>query len=452
MTGAFYRFFGLIALALLLVLAACAPARQAPPATPPSQATPAPTAPPPGTAPPVDMSVPELPPPALPPAPPSKARIALLLPLSGEHKAVGQALLNAAQLALFNFPEAPIVLLPRDTTGTPSGAAQAAREAIAAEADFVIGPLFAAEVRAAAPIIRQAGRNLLALSNDRQVAGSGVFVFGFLPEQEVSRIVSFAAERGVRRFAALIPQTPYGGRVADALRPAVQAAGAALVRLEPYRPETMARSVTALADARESTPFDALLLPEGGALLGALAPLVVQNGMGPPVTRLLGTGLWNDPELQSVPALMGGWFAAPPPQGFERFARDYMASFGERPVRIVSLGYDAMALAVVLAKRPGPDRFSVAALTEADGFAGVDGLFRLLPNGLPDRRLAVLAVQPGGFVVVSPADRAFIVASGQEFGKDRVENEAPAGGGAQPVAAAGQQPVRDQPGQRALVR
>ena len=39
--------------------------------------------------------------------------------------------------------------------------------------------------------------------------------------------------------------------------------------------------------------------------------------------------------------------------------------------------------------------------------SGVDGLFRFTPNGLVQRGLAVLEVEPEGRVVVSPAPQSF---------------------------------------------
>ena len=50
--------------------------------------------------------------------------------------------------------------------------------------------------------------------------------------------------------------------------------------------------------------------------------------------------------------------------------------------------------------------FDVAAITDARGFAGVSGPFRLLSDGSNQRSLAVLEVTETGFVVVDPAQLA----------------------------------------------
>ena len=67
---------------------------------------------------------------------------------------------------------------------------------------------------------------MLAFSNDTQVAGQGVYLAGFLADEEADRIVSYAASQGKRRFAALIPDDAYGILVEQAFRRSVRATAA----------------------------------------------------------------------------------------------------------------------------------------------------------------------------------------------------------------------------------
>jgi ABC-type branched-subunit amino acid transport system substrate-binding protein len=91
------------ALGLLLGLAACASDTVAPPAEP------------------VQPAQPQLPP---------EVRVGLLLPLSGPAEALGRDMLDAAEMALFDVGANDLMLLPRDTAGTPDGARSAARQVI----------------------------------------------------------------------------------------------------------------------------------------------------------------------------------------------------------------------------------------------------------------------------------------------------------------------------------
>jgi ABC-type branched-subunit amino acid transport system substrate-binding protein len=340
---------------------------------------------------------------------PGKVGIALLLPLSGPNAGLGRALLEAAEMAVFDAADERFELLPRDTQGTPDGAAKAAQAALVAGARLILGPLLQQEVEAVRPIARGANVNLVAFSTSTSLAGDGTWLLSFLPQQQVDRVVAFAHDKGLNRFAALAPATPYGDLVVQELRSATTAAGASVVRVETYDPNAVdvSPAVRSLASAVRQTgeaDFDALMLPEGGQKLKGVAPMLPFYDIDTAKVRLLGTGLWDEPGLGREPALVGGWFAAPPPEARADFEKHYQELYKRRPPRLATLGYDAAALAAVLAR--GGD-FSAAAITNPSGFAGVDGIFRFAPNGLVQRGLAVLEVTRDGTNVVSPAPETF---------------------------------------------
>jgi len=345
-------------------------------------------------------------------APPSSeggrqpVKVALLLPLSGQSAPLGRALLNAAELALFDGADQGFALLPRDTEGSAEGAERAGRAVLGEGAKLILGPFFAAEVSAVTPLARAAGVNVVAFSTDERVAGQGVFLIGFLPRSQVARVVSYAHAQGYGRFAAVVPDTAYGSTMADLLRAVVAADGAQVADIETYDPaaNNAADAVRRLAPGS----FDAVMLPEGGERLLALAPLFPYYDIDPTHVRLIGTGLWDDPRLAKEPALIGAWYAAADPRARADFERHYASLYGAAPPRITTLGYDATALAAALARSAaGPD-FSLAALTNANGFSGVDGIFRFRADGLNERGLAVLEIQRDGPRVVSPAPTSFV--------------------------------------------
>jgi branched-chain amino acid transport system substrate-binding protein len=369
-----------------------------------------------------------LPPPGAPTAPvtatpltaPGPPKVALLVPLSGANAQLGQAMLDAAQLALFEAPGERLTLVPRDTGGNADGAAKAARAVIGDGAQLILGPLLAAEVEAVKPIARDAHLNVIAFSTVTELAGGNVFLMGFLPRQEVVREVGQARERGLNRFAALAPNSPYGHLMADALRNVAATSGAVVTRVEFYDPRAadtapaVQRLIPGSAGAavpEGATPnapsFDALLLPEGGARLKEIAREVKDAEVGAKPAQLLGSGLWDVPDIGSEPALVGGWFAASPPEARQTFAARFQATYGHDPPRLASLGYDAAALAAVLSQADGNEPFSRQALLNPNGFTGVDGLFRFTPGGLVQRGLAVLEVEPQGDAVISPAPPSF---------------------------------------------
>jgi hypothetical protein len=372
-------------------------------------------------------------------------RIGLLLPLSGPRAQTGQALLQAAQLALFDFADPRLILIPRDTLGTSTGATRAAQDVLAAGAEVIIGPVFAEEVAAAASVTRAAGRNMIAFSSDRRVAGNGVYLLSFSPEQEVARMLSFANSKALGRVAALVPRTPYGERVGEAYQQNIAMREGALVKLIYYVPnsQSMHAPIRQLADydARHQrlteeisrleqssdvfaqqalaelktrdtlgeVDFDALLIAEGGANLRALAPLLAFYEIDPKKVRYLGTGLWDEPAIHTEAALAGGWFPASLQDAGSTFATRMQSLFAITPTPVIGLGYDAVALAGVLTAQSNDPamRFSAQALTLSSGFAGIQGIFRLRPDGLSERGLAVMEIDGAGVRVIDPAPASF---------------------------------------------
>ena len=344
-------------------------------------------------------------------------KVAVLLPItgSGSTPAVAKALKQAAELALFDFDNPNVTLIPKDTKGTPDGARLAAESALQDGAELIIGPLFAQEVTGAAPVARQGGVPMIAFSSDEKVAGNGVYLLSFLAGRDVPRIVTFALSRGKRNFAELIPQSAYGRIAETAFARAVSSGGGSAPVRATFPPEdssAMLAPVKQVANTIKSgQAVDALFLPAGREELPELAPHLASSGLSSRSVQFIGTGQWDYPNIGSDRALVGGWYPAPDPKGWSSFVERYSKTYGAAPPRIASLGYDAVSLAVSLSPNPPGQRFTTAQLTRPSGFSGIDGLFRLLSDGTCERGLAILEVREGAPQVIDAAPRAFATAS-----------------------------------------
>ena len=365
-------------------------------------------------------------------------RVGLLLPFTGASEAVqkvASAMFDAAQLAAFEAGDDRFLIIPKDTRGTPEGAAAAARSALADGAEIILGPLFSETVAAAAPVARAANAPLIAFSSDVDSAGDGVYLLSFPPEIEVARVTDYAMGAGMQRFGLIAPANAYGQRVSTAFTQELSARGGILVHEERYEqdPDKMLAPAKRLAAySTEVIPpelrhgfdpsnpgavgaaggnaygFQAVLMPEQGTLLRALAPLLPYYNVNINQVKLLGVSAWNNPRLTREPALKGGWFAAPDPTIAAAFEERFRAAFGETPPKLASLAYDATLLAARLGQSPRRrDRFDMRVIESRSGYFGADGLFRFRADGTIERGLAILEIQPGGIQLVDPAPRTF---------------------------------------------
>lgn len=341
-------------------------------------------------------------------------RLAVLLPFSHPNAQVrreAEGLLAGAELALFERGSDNILLMPKDTRGSRAGAEEAIREAVEQGADAVIGPLFAENVRTVSASAREADIPVIAFSTDRSAAGGGAYLIAISPEAEIARVVDYAASHGTDTFAFLGPATDYGRRAEQALRVEAARRGAAVIASEMYDPANEApvdearRLADALRSDVEARPGRvAVLIPERGLKLLAVAPLLPYYDVDVRRLTLMGIGAWNDPSVWREPTLLGAIFAAPDPQDVAAFGTAYSRVYRTTPPDLASLGYDAGALAMGLS---GVDALSRQGIESRDGFRGVNGAFRFRIDGTADRGLAVLQITPGGAAVVEAGVQSF---------------------------------------------
>ncbi len=343
-----------------------------------------------------------------------KQRIALLLPLSGRAAAIGQSMQQAAELALFESGAKDIALAAYDSGDSAEVALQAYQKARTDGVALVLGPLFSNSAAALSSSVRRGGANVIAFSNDESAAQPGVFIMGIAAPPQVRRVVDYAIQSGIKRFAIFAPHSAYGEQMSRALESHVGTRGGKVVAAELFDEGAPDLAPAAQRLAKEANVEDAaagkiavlvpVAPPRSATVLGAL------NGVGidKASVQFVGTGVWDTPGIGADAQLRGAWYAAPDPARRIDFERRFTATYGRPPHRLATLAYDAVALASQLARqKPGGD-FSTEAITNPNGWSGIDGVFRFLPDGRVERTLAVIEIQGERSAVVSPAPTSFV--------------------------------------------
>jgi hypothetical protein len=308
-----------------------------------------------------------------------KAGLVLPLSASGNAGAAGTAMRSAAEMALAEFNVTDLQLLVKDDGGNAPGARQVAQQAIDEGAEIILGPIFAHSVSPVGQLARSRNVPVMAFSTDANVATRGVYLLSFLPESDVDRIVSYAISRRGGRIVALEHYAADRNQMQAAIRTVAQAAARA----------------------------DAIFIPDGSDSAPAVVQALGASGVDLKRVQILGSGLWEDPQIFTNSALEGAWYAGPDATGFRNFSSRFRARYGQDPARTASLAYDAVALISALVKTQGDQRFSEQVLINSSGFTGIDGLFRFRADGTNQRGLAVMKVTPAGGQVISPAPKAF---------------------------------------------
>jgi hypothetical protein len=361
--------------------------------------------------------------------------VALLVPLTGPYASVGQALVNAAKLAL---PDGGTPSLDvRDTGGTAAGATTAAQAAIAAGDGIILGPLTSAEAQIVAPIATQAGIVMLPFTNDGSVAAQNVWPLGITPLEQVQRVMKAADDAGHNSFAALLPDSDFGHHLGTAISAEAATLGQNNPSITFYQPgfgsiNQAVKEISDFAerggvfaqikkDEEEATPasraeaaklrhqpiapppFNALFI---GATdpneLAEIAQFLPYYYINPGQVQLMGPANWSG--IASAVAALGAYngaiFAAPDPSGAAGFDARYASAYGGPPPAIADVAFDAATIAHLAAAAGG---YTSTVLDNPAGFSGVDGAMIFGASGQVSRGLAIFSIGGGGDQLTSPA-------------------------------------------------
>jgi ABC-type branched-subunit amino acid transport system substrate-binding protein len=340
----------------------------------------------------------------------SKGKIAILLPLSGQNANIGQALLQSAQLALFDMNQSQIELVPVDTKGTAAGASAAATQAVNQGSQLILGPLFADSVSAAGQVAKRSNINVIGFTTDWTKAGDNIFTIGILPFDQGARLAQHAAAMNTKNVAIITPNSAYANALVSAFEQSARAYGITITHNIGVNGNNDSINQAVQKLSSENARFDAILIPVSDHSLPTLATALTNVNLSPSNKLWLGAGTWDDAAIKSNPAMQNAQYVAPSPTMRQNFERKYQSLYGSKPPRIASLSYDATALAItLLANSQGITRTN---LLNPNGFLGIDGIFRFQENGLAQRGLAIHKITNGRSMVVSQAPNSFVTRPG----------------------------------------
>lgn len=345
------------------------------------------------------------------------AKIAVLVPLSGKSADTGEDMKKAAMLAGFDRAKSGAAVVFFDTGGTAEGAAAAYEQARTEQPDVIVGPVFSAETKR----VRDESPNVpvLSFTSDTGAVGNGVYTMALLIPAQVERIVEFACNRGQRRLAVIGPENAVGkitmNTLAEAVKtcPGMELAGVSLyapktVNFEPAVSKLIPRPIDPrkknLTDAERAimeTPiadrvnFDSLLVFEDGVKLQQVMSMLAYYDVTPTALPVYGLSSWAGMRDN---ALIGGYYPAMPSGYSADFEQRFAQNFGHRPVKLASFAYDGVAIGALLGNA---GQLNNAALTDARGFNGVNGRFRLNEDGTNTRLLNMMQIKSKNQAVVA---------------------------------------------------
>lgn len=349
-----------------------------------------------------------------------KVQVAMFLPFSGKNKDLGWSLFNAASISLFeNDLGHNIELVLIDAKDTPQEAQKAFAEIVERQIKIVIGPVFSQTIEAIEALAKNNKITVISLSNNQQLIGKtnsegGIFLAGVTPEAQIDKIVGYAMDKGKFSFSIIAPNNQYGNTITNLFKQVVKRRDGVFVTSEFY--DSSAKDLDRVVDRTinafvvssrtkkkdvvaesDRTYSQVIMIPESGKILSKIVAAIKEKNIDERDFQIIGTNQWDDASTLSDYNLIGAWFAAAESEKFRIFEKKFYQTFNKFPPRISSITYDLVAATAQLVEikkgqTPTIADFIGVDLSPKNGFVGIDGIFRFLPNGLVQRNLAVLKV------------------------------------------------------------
>ena len=295
------------------------------------------------------------------------ARLAVLLPMSGNLAGAGQSVRDGFLAAYYAEARARPDLKFYDSAGTAAGAQAALAKAIADDAQMIVGPLTREEVNAV--IGGNGALPTLLLNRGSRPPPKGSASFALLPEDEGMFAADRLADRGARNVLVIAARTDSASRSVAAFRSRLQERGGTVVGDLPVAGEIPDLSAQLSGFMAAATPPQAVFLALDAAPARTIAAQLKASALAnlPRVATaqiLNGTGSKGDVELDGIeypdlPWLLGQGGSLPEAGGL---AKSLPGARGGGQ-RLFAFGADAWRLVAYFERLYNDPSFAIAGAT-----------------------------------------------------------------------------------------
>lgn len=363
------------------------------------------------------------------------ANIAVLLPMSGEAKSIGNNIKTSIETAFLRKPKQSIKVSFYDVSGKNS--TEAIRSAVYSDPDIIIGPLFAEDAKTLRDM-KSSKTPAISFTSDVNALGDGVMTVNLIPTQSIEAIVQQMKQDGATNMIILAPDDNSGKNMAytadiasdmydipvqgifyytsgnsDSIKDVSMRASmyntrnAANTRAREVLSDILTKEKLDSATynslnnqlekiSRNETlgklPYDAILFLGNGEDSKTLSSFLRYYGIGNRDVAFYGTTLWQGSDIASDFSMSGAKYATLP-EISNNFVSLYTMVSGTEPDLLSAFGYDAanLALGAIYAQTSFEDY-----LYDPNGYIGTSGVFRIQKYGESERALRIMGLNGSG--------------------------------------------------------
>ena len=361
--------------------------------------------------------------------------LGVLVPQTGPASFFGDRVLRGIRLAAMAYnnahPDTRVELVVKDTEGSPEKAAAGLSELAGKGVVAVIGPLLSREVEALVPQLAKTPVPVFTpTASGAGLTGLSPWIFrnALTNASQAAAAVQYGIDQKLRKYVIFHPDDLYGRDLAKLFTRDLGRNGE-IVATIGYAPETndfgpyirklmeiefRSLKVPIPEDEKDrkklfqaySPSFDALYLPGTAEKVGLLLPqLAFYNITG---KALIGSNNWHSPDLlerggsyAEGAVFVDGFSPENPAPEVASVVEAYRSAYQEEPDILAAQAYDATAMVLSVLKDKGGSPGSVReGLLAIKDYPGISGTATVTPNGDVQKRLFLIKVEDGKFILL----------------------------------------------------
>ena len=362
-------------------------------------------------------------------------KIGVLLPLTGENKQIGNLILNALEMALFQSNNKNLKLIIRDTRADAQTTKNVFEDLIDNDVRVFIGPLYSKSLASIEGFVSEKNIKVFALTNNSNLAKKGIWTFGVGPQQQTSTILDFIISRGNKNIGFLLPDNSNGYLLYETIEKVLKKNNLIPTRVEFFKNDIESQREAAnkisrgfkeyeeglrqIEEALESKdpegfsinnenlkrPLDSIFIGASGQTLTILASQLQYSSVDPKEVSYVGTSSWEDASILQEPALKGGFFATTSELLQKDIKKTYSVVYGSDIPKVAMVAYDILSLLNAVLNENGEIEYKN--LVNESGYLGSRGLFRLKYDGTVERTFQIKKISKAKFETYLEAPKFF---------------------------------------------
>ena len=353
-------------------------------------------------------------------------KIGVLLPLSGEHKHIGESFLKAIQLGLYDISNKKIKIFPKDSKGNAKTAYDSAKEFETLGIKIVIGPIFYESLEKLGEINNV---TFISLTNKTKKLPNNTIAFGVNINSQIKVLDEYFKKIQVSKNLLLSPKTKFLDQTEIIEESNLKFDKVFFYDISPKkitneiekltkyreRKKDLERRIKILEksdlykDKRElkkleqrhtlgKVNLDAVLIVDFGERLKSVLSSFMFSDVSSEQVNFFAINQWFDESFFNENALQNLHFPSINLKNLKKFRKKYFNTYNEDANEVSILAYDALGL-IYYCWFNNNFKFESSQLYNKEGFKGLHGEF-FIENNISNQKLKIYKISEKKFVEV----------------------------------------------------